>query len=222
MSETSIPKGVSRETLLDIVCGWYEAGANDGPVNTADVEAATGHPDAVSRQTGFLEAVGVLTEVGQRHELTPTGARLARALLEDDRPAARDTVGDLLSEWSFTTRVTDLTAGRPLSEAALLAEVAHDAGHEPEGRARTGLTTLLDLWVWSGVLARTDEGRYEPAEDPEEAATGGDTLQVGLQLSVDVNPNDVRDIVQSLREGMEDGDAPVIHADLSALDSGEE
>ena len=84
MTELHVPKGVSRETLLDVVRGWYEAGADAEPVHTSTVADDLDLADSVSRQTRFLESVGILETHDQQHRLTESGTALGRALAEDD------------------------------------------------------------------------------------------------------------------------------------------
>ena len=60
-----VPRGVSRETLLTVLAGWYREGAAEEPVHTGDVAERTGYTDATSRQTRFLESIGALEAVGQ-------------------------------------------------------------------------------------------------------------------------------------------------------------
>jgi len=59
-----VPRGVSRETLLEILAGWYGAGAAEEPVHTGDVADRT--------------------SVGQRHRLTDRGVPLAAALADGE------------------------------------------------------------------------------------------------------------------------------------------
>jgi hypothetical protein len=62
-----IPRGVSRDTLLEILAGWHGAGAAEEPVHTGTVTERVSHPDATARQTRFFEAIGALDAVGQQH-----------------------------------------------------------------------------------------------------------------------------------------------------------
>jgi len=227
MTEVHVPKGVSRETLLDVVAGWYDAGAAEEPVHTSTVADELGLADSVSRQTRFLESLGVLAAENQQHRLTDEGAELGAARADGDTAATVEALRALLSRWPLSESLEAALSGGSLSEAAVVAELADAVDESPEGRVRTGLTTLLDCYVWTGLAERV-EGRYRLPEGTE-AASGEDgnrnTLSVGLELSVDVDPEDVGGLVAALRRGLaseleesETPTAPSIAADVDIDD----
>jgi len=181
MTEYAIPKGVSLDTLQDLVAGWAATGAAVEPRRTADVEDETGVTDATGRQNAFLEALDILDPTeNQRHELTDQGARLARALAKDDEATARETAHDVLADWPATEQIQGLVRGNPMSRDELRPLVAAATGHElDDARVGTGVNTLLDLLEWSGHLERDDEGRFvhpaaaeASAEEAAEEAAG--------------------------------------------------
>ena len=220
-----MPKGVSRETLLDVIRGWYEAGADAEPVHTSTVAEGLDLADSVSRQTRFLESLGVLEPEDQQHRLTDEGTALGTALAAEDTATAVETLRSLFVDWALSETLRRALSGRSLSEAAVVAELADAVGEEPTGRVRTGLTTLLDCYVWTGLLERED-GRYR-LPDESGGSDRGDhdsTLNVGLQLSVDLDPDDVEGLVTALRRGLasdlDDPDPPALAADLRVDDDG--
>ncbi|MCG1003897.1 MULTISPECIES: hypothetical protein [Halobacterium] len=176
MATHHIPKGVSLDTLEDIVAGWDTVGAAAEPKYTTDVADATGISDAVGRQTKFLEEVGVLDSDGQKHRLTDEGQALAGALAVDDDERASERANDLLADWAVTEAVRGIVRENPSSEDDLVPLVGAVTGQDPEnGRARSGITTLLNLYDWAGLLDRDDE-RYVLPEDerPAEPAAAGE------------------------------------------------
>lgn len=227
MTDLHVPKGVSRETLLDIVAGWDDAGAAEEPVRTATVAEGLGLADSVSRQTRFLESLGVLEADGQQHRLTDAGAELGAARADGDTAATVEALRSLLSRWSLSDRLERALGSESLSEAAVVAELADAVDESPEGRVRTGLTTLLDCYVWTGLVERVD-GRYrlpDAAEAAGEEEGERNTLSVGLELSVDLDPEDVEGLVAALRRGLateledrEAAAAPSIAADVDLDD----
>ncbi|MFB6196152.1 MAG: hypothetical protein ABEI80_08260, partial [Haloplanus sp.] len=200
MTERPIPKGVSPETLRDIVAGWAAVGADDAPRYTSDVEEATGISDAVGRQTRFLEALGVLERQGQRHELTDEGAALARALDAGETDRAREEARQLLSDWDVTTDVTRLLYGNPLDRDRLVRHLAALVDQDrDESRVSSGLGTLLDLYEWTGVLERDDAGRYRL---PPEAA-GVATDLVELRHELDETRAELSADIERMRDALE-------------------
>ncbi|NIC00051.1 hypothetical protein [Halobacterium sp. R2-5] len=168
MTTHHIPKGVSRDTLEDVVAGWEAVGAAAEPKHTADVEDATGLADAVGRQTRFLEDVGVLEADGQEHRLTERGQALAGALAVGDDGRARERARGLLADWPVTETVRGVVRGNPSDEGELVPIVAAVTGHDPEAsRVRSGVTTLLDCYDWAGILERDEDGRYRLPDDGE-------------------------------------------------------
>ncbi|GGM55204.1 hypothetical protein J2752_000720 [Halarchaeum rubridurum] len=212
MSDHPIPKGVSRGTLCTVVAGWYAAGASEGATQTSAVEDATGISDAVSRQTAFLDDVGVLDVDGRDHRLTEQGTDLAAALANDREADARAAFRDVLADWPPTRRVRALLADEPMHAPALIPVLAGLTGHDTEReRVRVGLRTLLDLWTWAGVLDRTDRGAYLPGrvEDSPQSS-----VAVGLELTLDVDPDDIENLVRAIQRGLSEDDLSTVEADL--------
>jgi hypothetical protein len=224
--DTPIPRGVSRDTLLEILAGWYEAGAAEEPVHTGTVAERTGHPDATTRQTRFFEAVGVLEPADdQRHRLTERGTPLAAALAEGEDDLARERAYGLLAGWPLTVRARDLLRGDPLGEADLLPRLAALADADLDAsRDRVGLRTLVDLWRWAGALDRTDDGRYLPGR--VDGGSGGgsgapradETLRVGLELSVDIDAEQMAELVAGVKRGLDADEDTQIETSLSGAD----
>jgi hypothetical protein len=175
VSEHHIPKGVSLETLQEIVTGWASVGAAVEPQYTSAVEDATGISDAVGRQTRFLEEIEVLNRVGQRHELTDTGLVLAGALVAENSSLAAEQARRIPMDWELTADVRGVVRQNPMSREDLVPVVASLAGVDPDtSRARSGITTVLDLFEWSHVLVQDDSDRYRPADRDDAERLVGD------------------------------------------------
>lgn len=175
MTETPLPKGVSTDTLRQIIAGWYEAGADEEPRYTSAVEDETGIADAVGRQTRFLEDTDILTAEGQKHRLTEQGEMLAKMLAEGEEGRARGRARDILSNWEFTNEIEGILRKNPTEEESLVPLIASAAGQDiDDNRVRNGVTTLIDLYEWSGMLERDEQGRYRlPPEKREPEAVEG-------------------------------------------------
>jgi hypothetical protein len=222
--DTPIPRGVSRETLFEIVAGWYEAGADSEPVHTGTVAERTGHPDATARQTRFLESVGVLEPAqNQQHRLTDRGTALAAALAGDDTDRARERAYGLLAGRPLTARARDLLRGDPLGEDDLIERLtAFTDADLNRSRDRVGLRTLVDCLTWAGVLDRTEDGRHLPGR-VDGGGSGGsptteETLRVGLELSVDLDADQVAEMVAAVKRGLDAGEEPHIETSISGAD----
>jgi len=221
MTTHPVPKGVSLETLQEIVAGWYAAGAASDPQYTTDVEAHTSVSDVVGRQTRFLEAIGILDPHKQKHRLTDAGTTLATALAEDDHEQARAQARDLLADWELTDDVRGVLDQNPMTESALLPVVAALAGQDLDtSRVETGIETLLALYAWAGILEPDSEGRYHspvsgktvtenapaeeraPAEDAVDTATDVESLQT-LVSDLEAATADARDAAADARAAAE-------------------
>jgi hypothetical protein len=174
MADYHVPKGVSAETLREILSGWAAVGAAAEPRHTADVESVVDVSDAVSRQTRFLEDVGILEAEGQKHRLTADGQAVAGALATDDDERARAAFRELLTAWPPTESLRGVVRDNPTPTDELVAVLAGLTGSDVDtSRVRSGLTTLLDLYEWAGLLGRDDDGRYVlPGDDAGETAAG--------------------------------------------------
>ena len=181
MTTRHIPKGVTLDTLREIIAGWDAVGAAAAPQYTSEVEDAVSVSDAVGRQTRFLEEVGVLEPHGQQRRLTDLGAELADALASDDTETAKERTREVLSDWALTEDVRGVLEGNSIAEAALVPVVADLAEQDlDDSRVDTGVSTLLDLYEWVGLLARDEDGQYQlPADGSEAGATESATDAAG-------------------------------------------
>lgn len=207
-----MPRGVSRATLFDVVRGWYAAGAAEEPVQTSTVADDLDLADSVSRQTAFLESLGVLRSDGQRHRLSDAGAAVGRHL-GTDHGAAREDLRRLLRAWEPTEEVRDLLSGRSLSTEALVVELADRFGADPDAsRDHTGLSTLLECYTWAGLVDGDGE-RYQWVAETDE--TTDQTLTVSLELGVDLDTDDVGELVTAVAETLDDDAESVVEADVA-------
>lgn len=166
MTTHHLPKGVSLDTLEDIIAGWDAVDAAAEPRYTSAVEDETGITDAVGRQTRFLEEVGVLEAEGQKQRLTERGQDLASALAADDEERAKGRARELLSEWPVTDEIRGILRGNPTDEETLVSLVSDVTGQDLDAsRVRSGITTLLDFYEWADILERDEKGRYHLPDD---------------------------------------------------------
>jgi hypothetical protein len=183
MADHAIPKGVSLETLRDILTGWAAVGAAEEPKYTADVEEHTGVSDAVGRQNNFFEELGILEPEGQKHRLTETGAEATGPLVVADEEAATDALRSILESWPVTEELRGILRDNPTPEEDLVPVVAAITGQDPDsGRVETGARTLLELLDWVDLLERDEEGQYHvPEKEAAEAGAGEETETAGAE-----------------------------------------
>ncbi|PSQ22137.1 hypothetical protein BRD04_05035 [Halobacteriales archaeon QS_9_67_17] len=197
MTERPIPKGVSLDTLRDIVAGWAAVGAADEPQYTSDVAEATGISDAVGRQTRFLEAVDVLESEGQHHVLTEAGAPLAQALDSGATDEAREHATDLLGDWTVTDELYGLLRRNQVEREQLERHLAAITDHDhTNSRVSSGVGTLLDLYEWAGLLDRDDEDRCRIPEARRE--TKDEVAE--LRRELDAMRADLSDEIAAVRD----------------------
>ncbi|MFT4904267.1 MAG: hypothetical protein ACI8UR_000823 [Natronomonas sp.] len=178
MADHSIPKGVSLDTLQDILTGWASVGAAQEPHYTTDIEEHAGVTDAAGRQNEFFEALGILEKVKQKHRLTETGADIAGALLVAEEEKAVENLREQLESWPVTEEIQGVVRGNPLSEENLIPVVAAMTGEDPESsRVETGTRTLLEMLEWIDLLERDADGRYRLPES-ERATAAEETEEI--------------------------------------------
>ncbi|MFC6989434.1 hypothetical protein ACFQJD_13300 [Haloplanus sp. GCM10025708] len=195
-----VPKGVSLDTLKEILVGWSAVGAAAEPRYTSAVEDETGVSDAVGRQNRFLEQVDILESEGQKHRLTGIGQALAGALAAGDEERAKARARELLEDWPPTEEIRGLVRENPTAEETLVPLVAAVTGQDVDAsRIRSGITTLLDLYEWAGLLERDERERYVlpsgEAEEPPEAETGEEP---------DKTPTEETETVEEVGMGVEE------------------
>ena len=211
MTERPIPKGVSLDTLRDIVAGWATVGAADEPQYTSDVAEATGISDAVGRQTRFLEAVDILESEGQHHVLTETGAPFAQALDSGATDEAREHATDLLADWTVTDELYGLLRRNRIEREQLERHLAAITDHDhTNSRVSSGVGTLLDLYEWAGLLDRDDEDRYripeartEPADEVAELRRELDAMRADLSDEIATVRDETRETSEQVQRALE-------------------
>lgn len=177
MSDHAVPKGVSLETLMEILSGWAAVGGARESHYTVDVENHTGIRDVVGRQNAFFEELGLLEPDGQKHRLTETGAGVAGPLVVANEKRAAEVIRPVLESWPPTEEIRGLVRENPMTEEELVPLIAAATGQDSEtSRIRTGVRTVLELLEWADLLEQNDEGRYcTPESDITSSASTTET-----------------------------------------------
>ncbi len=215
-----VPKGVSLETLFEILSGWSAVGAAAEPQYTADVEELTEIADAVRRQTRFLEDVGVLEPEGQKHRLTDRGEALASALAIDEPQRAREAAREVLSDWRLTDEIRGVVRENPVPEDELVDLVATLADEDVDSsRVRSGVSTLLELLEWADLLERDASGRYRLPDDAEPPPI--ETPEVPTPPRPDPRRTDLSSAVREPAESASPRAGPATSELTAAIEAGE-
>ena len=249
MPNHPIPK-TQIETLKDIIEGYYEAADAGELVEDEDVEDETEYSaDVIRRQKKFFADVRVLEKDGYDYTLLEPGHQIGRALAFDRGSDAVEGFGELLTGWEVTDQLKDDLGNKRHAKDKVIESLAYltETDHS-SSRKKTGLSALVDLYRWTGILSETGDGEYqvsateiqdekqetelsesetgthEPEEeqtersssDPshesaqtsstdsfaQEETVADDTVSVDIKLSGDENPQNVKDLIVAVREGL--------------------
>ncbi len=147
----------SYEELTKIVKAY---GHFEEPVELTEVSRFISlHPTVISRNAGFLAAVGIL-QSGAKKSPTPSGRELAHAL--------EHTMPDEIQRWwrkivddnEFLSKVVAAIRIRNgMDQQTLEAHVAYSAGQPKRPQFMTGARTVIDILKAADVI-RESEGKY--------------------------------------------------------------
>jgi hypothetical protein len=210
MVETFPLPGSSFKILRLILIGYlHQGGPERKAAGPTEIGSATGmDATIVSRNNAFLAAIGLIESDGRKWRLTESGVAVSRALEYDAEDDVQASLGQLLRENSFVTRVTTFVRGRGAVEAAQLAEhIARTAGAAKKAASLTGARTIMEMLLKAGVLkddggviglarprqnrddrAPTSEGAIEALGTPRNGPARdlrGASLAITVNLSAD-------------------------------------
>lgn len=224
--------------------GWYRADAHEEPKSNSDVAGYTSISEStISRQNKFLTDIGILEKEGQQRKLTDTGLKITKNLaMAQEGPAKRE-FRTLLENMELTDQLHSIVEmNGPLEEEALLKELASITGFDNEGRHKTGLRSLADLYEWAGYF-ETSDGHYKavPLEELEEeesseksehiekkdkdsrtivkkASTRSDIeVSISLEVSTDDSDQDIIDTIKAIRQGLKANTGEVSGEDVEEV-----
>ena len=198
MSTYSIPYA-SDETLKDTIIGYYRSSSSGGEVSTQKAaEGADISEDNLKRQRGFLAEVGILYEGDDDYGLTDVGQEIGRALRHDREDDAREPFGEVLREWEATSEVLDDLGPDYCDKEAVLDSIGFVTDHELGNyRQKAGANGLIDLYVWTDILEKDEDGEYravgfeeddsEQVPDMEGEKTAGPTPDQSHRVDVNID-----------------------------------
>jgi hypothetical protein len=146
--------GSSYEEVVRIIKA-YDHYESEVELNEVSQVSAL-HPTAISRNTGFLVAVGVL-EGGQKKVLTSQGRSLARALDHEITDDIRTYWRDIVQANDFMRKlISAIRIRNGMDPATLQAHIAYSAGQPKTPKVMTGATTVIDILQVAEVVREMD------------------------------------------------------------------
>ena len=152
--------GNGYDVIAKILQAYVLSGGGEKALSLDAVASRGGiHPTQVSRNTGFLVSIGLLTG-GKSKALTPEGARLAIALrnrVEEDVSAEWKRV--CLNTPSLRSILDMISIREEVDKDALPGRIASTLGIASSDNARAGINALIEIFKKAEVLEETD-GNY--------------------------------------------------------------
>lgn len=186
MPEFSVPSNATIDRLNQIIVGWYRSKAHESPVANAEVTKRTGVPETeVSRQNAFLQDIGILQKEGNQFKLTPLGTEYARLLDFGQLEEAKVSLRTIFRQWNSFQQIFDYVDLKgPLSKDDVLARIGLAAEKKPTGGTRTGISAVVDLLLFCGMLVQQDSSLIlNKALFKEEVPTGpAITAREGMEV----------------------------------------
>ncbi len=214
--------GSSLEEVFKVVQGYANC---EKPASLADVARATGmHHSSISRNVGFLLAIGVL-EGSQKKAPTEIGRELGLALMHDVPDKVESILKDIVSDDEFLKNVIAAVRIRKgMDESSLRAHIAYSAGQSKTGSTTTGTGAIVDLLKRSGVLKSEDGKLTVSARTARSPGSGSivhkvtspvlpaqrrtvdatSPLAVSIKIEVHCEPQDLDDLGKKLRNLVDD------------------
>ncbi|MFD1644669.1 hypothetical protein [Haloarchaeobius litoreus] len=176
MTDHPVPK-TQIDSLKTIIEGYYEAGAVGEEVEDEDVaEEIELSSDVIKRQKRFLADIGLLEKDGYDYTLLEEGHEVGRGLAFDRNDDAVEALYDLLDGWEVTEQLISDIDGEVKSEEELVDSLAYLTETDPNGRKKTGLTALVHLYRWVGILSQAGENKYK-LSDPDTERSEDQTVE---------------------------------------------
>lgn len=151
----------SYEELAKIIKGY---GNLTKPASLDEVSKLTGlHTTVVSRNAGFLIAIGVL-EPGAKKAITEPGRALARALEHEIPEEIQRGWRDVVESNEFLTKLLmSIRIRKGMTEETLTSHIAYSAGQPKKSGFMTGARTTIDILRVAGTITEAD-GKILPNE----------------------------------------------------------
>ena len=219
MVDHPVPK-TQIETLREIIEGYYEAGEVDELVDQEDVVPETDlGEDVIRRQKKFLADIGILEKDGYDYTLLESGNQIGRALAFDRESNAKENFKQLLVGWDVTSELQGDLGDDEYDREDVIDSLAYITETDSSNdRKRTGLSALIDLYQWTGILSENSDGKYHvPNPGSREEEIKSET-EANSDESQDNDESDTKQTVQ-LSENSDPSDTNVSPSIQEVADS---
>ena len=219
--------GSSYEELTKIIAAYSNVAGEAGP---ADVGKLVGvDQTTISRNNGFLSAVGLLEEVkGGKKRATDLGRDLGRALEHNLSDRVQESWRTVVTRNEFMRQLISAVRIRHgMDTASFLSHVGYSAGQPRGGRTALGGRTILAILVAAGVVQSAD-GKIVAvttldAKEPQARSTSRPSpsssepvvltrvprsaeaaIQVVVQVNITITPNELHGLGSRLRRELDE------------------
>lgn len=228
MGNYAIPKRLSFDKTKKVLKGWYLSDADKEPVSSSKVKDRTGINEA-SRLNNFFVETDILDKDGRSYTLTPDGEELTKAISRNNEEKAKSLLGERIKESAAVDELLSyIEINEPLEKSEIKSYLVELVNADNSGQ-KTGVNTLIEMIEWSELIEKTDGGfkasrniqDYEDVEstskqdgEVDENQTSEtvtrtsyqeeNKLEVNLNLSGDEKPEDVKELIVAVREGLDE------------------
>ena len=193
----------SYDEIAKIIKGYTHLSE---PANLDEVSKLTGlHTTIISRNAGFLTAVGILQPGGKKLP-TPEGTELGRALEHQMLDEVRNSWRKIALSNDFLSKIlTAISIRNGMDESTLEAHIAYSAGQPKKTQFMTGARTIVDILRTAELISEQD-GKIVRSLDASEVLPSSPTATTG--------PNSTSKTIQPVPQATATAAPPNVHLEI--------
>lgn len=144
----------SYEELCKIIMAY---GQHEEPASNPEISRISSlHPTIISRNAGFLTAIGVL-ESGQKKSLTSIGKNLSHALDHQESGEISDLWSEIVLNNDFLSKLLSAIRIRNgMDEQTFISHIAYSAGQPKKPQFMTGSRSIIDILRIAALIKEVD------------------------------------------------------------------
>jgi hypothetical protein len=192
--------GASYDELVKIIAAYASIDKDAAPGDVAQLAGKP--PEEVSRNNGFLAAMGIVEGSARARRVTDEGRALARAIEHDQQEDVQRLWRTLCERSEFVQKVLSaVRVRRGMDRSTLVGHVVYTAGQRKTPQSTAGANCLVDILLMTSLVAE-DNGKLvvtkpspsveaESDQDSQVASTGPfyDTAERELAISSYITPS---------------------------------